>query len=574
MKTKGLRFKILLVFLSVSLIPIALLSSIMLTKTQSLLMGQMSERSLDVAKILVEKIDSVKFNQLRAEEDMSSAYFNSLLLEIKNIRDVSGAQYLYTLRRISEGKFVTVVDADHGEDGQELVTGEEIDYFTNEMEDVYNSGDYFVSSDVDISEYGVVISSYFPIKDSRGTVIGIVGVDYDVEDAYNALMSFRIFMLLLAGTLFIGVILLGIWTSNKIFKPMDKLVEISKEISNLEIINEIPRDLRKRQDEIGMLCNSFQKMIEKLRYFVEDVSQSAEKVSNFSEDMSQISNQVAQATEHIAVSSANVALNATEQMNGVKNTVISVGRISNSVGELSNNANKISEISNEVLMKSNTGREDMHKVDIQMNNIEESTINVQKSLVEITGSSNKMNDIITVIKNIAEQTNLLALNAAIEAARAGDHGRGFAVVAEEVRTLAENSQNAAEEISDLILSNKNYIDGSNLIMKKGLENVSDGTKVVSRAMKSFDEIRTLIEEVDTQIKSIIGNIALMEKESTEVTELTYTMNEITENVSMQIENVSAATEEQVASMEEIASSSENLKEQAHKLKEAIEEFKV
>ena len=573
MKTKGLKFKILVVFLSISLIPIILLSSILVIKSQNLLISQMVDRSYEISKITSQAVDINNFKQLKNKEDEESEYFNDLLAEIQKIRDVSGAKYIYTIRKNEEGKYVSVVDADYEVDG-DIFIGQEIDYFKPEMEDVYKTGNFFVSKTVEVSEYGVLIYAYYPIKDSSGTVIGFVGVDYDVEQGYNALIQFRKFIFILVGLLIICVLVLGVWTSYKIFKPMDNLVEITNEISNLVIVHDIPESLRHREDEIGQLCNSFQKMIEKLRGFVENIIQLSEKVSTFSDDMSQISNQVVQATEQIAISSSDVALHTKEQMNQVSNSVRAVEKNSISLDNLSKNTKSISNISSQVLIKSNLGKEEMNRVEVQMINIESSTNNVQNSLIEITNSSIKMNEIISVIKSIAEQTNLLALNAAIEAARAGDHGRGFAVVAEEVRKLAESSQSSAEEISNLILLNKHNIDGANLVMMNSLENVREGNKVVGGAIKSFDEIRSQIEEVNEQIRDIVHNIELMDIQSLEVTESTKLMNDITQKISFEIENVSASTEEQVASMEEIASSSETLKEQAHLLKDVVKEFKI
>jgi len=100
---------------------------------------------------------------------------------------------------------------------------------------------------------------------------------------------------------------------------------------------------------------------------------------------------------------------------------------------------------------------------------------------QIAEGNKNIRDYVGVISGIAEQTNLLALNAAIEAARAGEHGRGFAVVADEVRNLSNSSNDAASEISDLILSSE--------------QNIERGTIIVGTAGEQLNEVATQIESI-------------------------------------------------------------------------------
>ena len=164
----------------------------------------------------------------------------------------------------------------------------------------------------------------------------------------------------------------------------------------------------------------------------------------------------------------------------------------------------------------------------------------------INASSRKINDIIGVIDSIAFQTNILALNAAVEAARAGEQGRGFAVVASEVRSLAQRSAAAAQEIKALI--------------GDSVDKVSAGTQLVHQAGHTMNEVVESIRSVTT----IVGDIATASAEQTVGIE----------RVNGAIAEMNGVTQQNAALVEEAAAEAQSLQDQAAQLEQVVRAFKL
>lgn len=364
---------------------------------------------------------------------------------------------------------------------------------------------------------------------------------------------------------------IGFFAARSIARPVNQLAAVAKKLADGDLTHQVQVD---RQDEIGQLAASFNAMVVALTGLIRKIHSNAQQLAASSEELTASAQQSATAANQIANSITGVANGATEQMGAVTESSAIIQQMSASIQEVAANANQVAAQSAQATDKAKAGGQAVEKVVAQMNQIEQ-TVNTSADVVIKLGERSKeIGQIVDAISGIAGQTNLLALNAAIEAARAGEQGRGFAVVAEEVRKLAEQSQEAAKKIAALIGEIQGETDRAVVVMNEGTREVKTGAQVVNAAGGSFQEIMDLVAQVSGQMEGISAAIEQMATGSQQIVGSVKSIDDLSKKSAGEAQTVSAATEEQLASMEEIASSSQALAKLAQDLQGSVDKFRI
>jgi methyl-accepting chemotaxis protein len=374
------------------------------------------------------------------------------------------------------------------------------------------------------------------------------------------------------GVAFLVLGLSGWLITRSITNPLQIMVQECEELA--------AGDFRERQyrlsraDEIGQLADALANMRGSIHTLMKKITESAEQVAASSEELTASAEQSAQATTQVAATISEVAEGAERQANAVDATASVVEQMSAGIQQVAANANAVSSVAEKTASAANQGDKAVSAAVSQMESIEKSVSSSAQVVMKLGERSKEIGQIVDTISGIAGQTNLLALNAAIEAARAGEQGRGFAVVAEEVRKLAEQSQEAAKQIASLISEIQRETESAVFAMNDGTREVKVGADVVNHAGTAFKEIVSLIGEVSSQVREISAAIQQMASGSQQIVTSVRDIDRISKDAAGQTQTVSAATQEQSASMEEIAASSQALARMAEELQGAVREFSV
>lgn len=393
-----------------------------------------------------------------------------------------------------------------------------------------------------------------------------------MQDTYKIMMrnfSIAIILIVLLSVSMIGSFII----LRKKIRPLQKITEIADRVADGNLTIEQIQS-KSTKDEVSQLAASINKMVGNLQTLVKQVQASSEQVAASAEELSASSEQSSRATEEVTTTIQELAAGADEQVQNVGETHDVIEQIQSSIKQISANSESSIQTSNKATEKAFEGNEAISVSVKQMNSINESVNELAEVIKGLGESSKEIGQIVNVITGIADQTNLLALNAAIEAARAGEQGKGFAVVADEVRKLAEQSSESAQQISRLIADIQHETEKAVLSMEETNHEVKNGIELVNTAGESFQQIHESVVEVQENITEVNSAVNDMSDGVGKVVASAELVKEVANRAAFGAQNVSAASEEQLASMEEIAASSQSLSQLADELQGQIGRFKI
>ncbi|NOW06204.1 methyl-accepting chemotaxis protein [Clostridium beijerinckii] len=382
----------------------------------------------------------------------------------------------------------------------------------------------------------------------------------------------NVIMTLMSIAGFIIAILLGVFISSHINKPLRKIRDYAERLAMYDFSTPITIT---RKDEFGQTGIALNKAQKNVNILVKEIMENSQDISASSEELSATAEELSLRARSIDDAIANISDGMQESSAAAEEISASVEEVDSSVNELSGKAMEGSSSSSKSKEKATEVKNNGKKAIEETRNLYAEKENKMLEVIEDGKVVDNIKVMADTIGSIAEQTNLLALNAAIEAARAGEQGKGFAVVAEEVRTLAEQSSQAVTSIQETITrvrdAFKNSIDTGNDIL-------SFINTEVHRQFNAYMETGDQYYNDSNFVSMMSEEIAAMSEEITatvgQVSEVVQDMAQTTQKSSEEVTTIKESMDEATKAIEQVALTAHSQAELAQRLNEMIQKFKI
>ena len=498
-------------------------------------------------------VDGDSLSQVGSGYENTEEYQNNLTA-LKQIQDLCGIAFLYTLHTNDNTRLYYGIDTD--DSSSQNKPGDAFDGDFSEFSSVF-AGQNYVQDYIDETTDGSLISAYLPIKDSSGTVVAILGCDYDASYVAGRIEGARNSILQISGICFILTIIILNLIVNRIMRSLNKVDRKIYDLVHSE------GDLTQKLDitsgdELELIAENVNKLLEHIRVIMLNISSNSTQLST---SAGTIADSLISAKDNISDISATME----EMSAAMEETSVSLSQVDESVMHITES---IGSIAAKASSERDSAAEIMKKVQAIYESAETDRTMASQQATEMSRNMSEriersraveqIDTLTTEIINITDQTSLLALNASIEAARAGEAGRGFAVVASEIGSLADNSARAAEGIqkvsqevihavNELASESEQMIRFMNETAMAGYERLLDNSQNykndvghLSETMNDFaDESMQLNHNIDS-IKEAVDAVNIAVEESAkgvvEVTEMASDMTVSMENIKTEAES--------------------------------------
>lgn len=572
---KSLQLKIMLIFSVLIVVSEVVLGYSMYRSSSLLLVESVGKQAQSIADYAAGEIDTDAYSKVTPESGVTAYYFQ-LRKRLNELREANHLKYLYTMNmRDKDGSpqyFYAVDGAPTNAAAEEMsALGAVEDAVNPELEAAFATGEAQIGSLTTDDDYGTTLTSYVPIKDAGGQVLGVLGADFDATSIQAQMDHNRNQALLIGGIVLVFSLIVLYLVSRMIVAPLLKLTREMRGVEAGDLTLEIT-DTRK--DEIGRLSKAFRSMLDTMSSMIlgvrsgtQDTRRSAEALSGSAEEWAAASGQMA---AHLGEAGDRMR----EQERLSEENSRALGEVSGGIQHIADALNVVAGAAQEASETAKNGGAFVVGALGQMEAVQASSDETRTRVERLNQHSSRIGEIVGEIQAISSQTNLLALNASIEAARAGEHGRGFAVVADEVRKLAEQTAKSASDVAVIVTGiigeTHEAVEGVRVQAGK----IDEAAGVVKRTGDSFSGILASVERIAEQLQEISAvseQTAAGAQQATAAAEL---MEKASRSASEHFVGIEESADGQLTAIDHMKNSAAELERMSAELEHMIGRFKV
>lgn len=401
---------------------------------------------------------------------------------------------------------------------------------------------------------------YRPLKNSDGSVVGMVfagapctKIDKYINSRTYIIIGSLVVLLLISAAICIIV-------GRKISKAIQGAEEAIECLGEGDLTVALPESLLRKNNEIGSIANSVEKLRNILLEIVGDILKSAEELSSSGESLDHMAALTSNTASEISTAVEGISKGAMSQAEEIESASWQVSNIGNEIGEIVTGVSNLDRTSVTMQDAGNTS----DKIVKELSESNDKTVNaveqIGRQIYATNESVEKIQMAVNVISEIATQTSLLSLNASIEAARAGEQGKGFAVVASEIQKLAEQSGESAQQIEEIVNVLYNESEMTVTAMEEMRRIIEEQEKKLSETTRQFAKVTQGITESRGETSGIKVKTEGCNRSREKIMD-------VMESLSAISEQNAASTQETTASMQELHSTILNLAEEANRVRD-------
>ena len=476
-----------------------------------------------------------------------------------------------------EGSYKAIVTQDGREIGVQDVLGEDgVSIVQQNMEDVLFVESSFYEECLGSEQAGSTevtyqgesyLYVYAPVGTTGITICGLIPYSTIMEDA-KAIRNITVLLVILAAAV---ALIVGNRIARNISKTLQEMVTSLEKVAEGDLTTDF---VTKRKDEFLRLNDGLNHMLTGVRDIMSDVQGFGKEVNDLSGTVAQTADTIHVSMMGISDSVDEVARGVVSQSEDAENCNVRMTEFSNQIIAVCNQAEDMGSMTDKAMDAVQHGRVIIENLNQQSETIVKLANELGQDIENVKKRSDDIENIIDTINEIASQTNLLSLNASIEAARAGENGRGFSVVADEIRKLASQSMEAADQIKNIVENIRKTTQQTTDSARKTEEYIFKQADSLEETITIFGSINSCVDELVSGLNQMLADMRGISAERNQVEDSIRSISAVSQEVAASTGGVADTLGEQVQLLSKLTEKAEKLARRVASLEQAMAKFKL